>query len=201
MQSLIKRNILLNVLVSAGMFVSLAVAQQGSDSSAPSMSSKTSPGLTAADAKFMKKAADGGMAEVELGQLAATKASSPEVKQFGQRMVDDHSKANEQLKQLASQKNVDLPQEPSAKHKATKARLEQLSGDNFDQAYMSDMLKDHKQDVAEFQRASKTAHDPDLKSFAAQTLPTLQEHLKQAESIAPAQTQRSSTQPPNASQR
>jgi putative membrane protein len=195
-------NILVIVSLSTAISGSLAMAQQGSDASSPAMSSKASPGLSAADAKFIKEAAAGGMAEVELGQLAAQKASSDQVKQFGQRMVDDHSKANDQLKQLASQKNIDLPQGPSAKHKATKAQLEKLSGDDFDRAYMADMLKDHKKDVADFQRESKTAHDPDIKNFAAQTLPTLQEHLKQAESIAPAQqTQRSSVQPPNASQR
>jgi putative membrane protein len=156
-----------------------AVAEQAGES--PSMaSSSTAP----ADAKFLKESADGGMAEVELGQLAADKASSSEVKQFGQRMVEDHGKANDELKQLATQKHVDLPAEPSAKHKATKARLEKLSGDQFDKAYMADMLKDHKKDVAAFQRESTSAHDPDVKSFATKTLPTLQEHLKQAQGLA-----------------
>jgi len=150
-------------------------------------SAKASPGASAADTKFMKEAADGGMAEVQLGQLAASKASSDDVKKFGQRMVDDHSKANDQLKQLASQKQVDLPQDVSAKHKATKERLSKLSGAEFDRAYMSEMLKDHKKDVAEFERESKSAKDQDVKNFAAQTLPTLQEHLKQAQSIAPSQ--------------
>jgi putative membrane protein len=146
---------------------------------------KTSAGFSATDSGFMKKAADGGMAEVELGQLAVQKASSSDVKAFGQRMVDDHGKANEELKQLAAAKHVDLPQQPGAKHKATKARLEQLSGADFDQAYVDEMVKDHKKDVAEFQRESKSAKDPDLKDFAAQTLPTLQDHLKQIQSIAP----------------
>ena len=149
----------------------------------------------------MKKAADGGMAEVELGKLAAEKGSSQEVKDFGQRMVDDHSKANDQLKQLASQKHVELPQQPSSKHAATKAKLEKLSGEDFDKAYVAEMLKDHKQDVAEFKRESKSAHDDDLKSFASQTLPTLQEHLKQVQNLATRHTETSSTQPPSASQR
>src|ERR1044071_100732 len=118
---------------------SLIFAQDSSNSP----KAKTSPGLTTADSHFMKKAADGGMAEVELGQLATQKASNSDVKAFGQRMVDDHGKANEQLKQLAAEKHVDLPQEPGAKHKATKARLEQLSGTEFDQAYVAEMVKDH----------------------------------------------------------
>jgi putative membrane protein len=126
----------------------------------------------------MKKAADGGKAEVELGELAVQKASSSDVKSFGQKMIDDHGKANDQLKQLAAEKHVDLPQEPGAKHKATKAKLEQLSGADFDLAYVAEMVKDHKKGVAEFQRESKTAKDDDLKNFAAQTLPTLQRTLE-----------------------
>jgi putative membrane protein len=145
---------------------------------------KPSAGTAMADIKFMKEAAEGGMAEVALGQLAAEKASNSEVKKFGQRMVDDHSKANDKLKQLASQKNVALPENLSAKDKATKATLEKLSGEQFDQAYMKDMVKDHKKDVSDFRRESKSAQDPDVKKFAAQTLPTLEEHLKQAESVA-----------------
>ena len=139
--------------------------------------------MTTADSAFMKKAAAGGMAEVELGQLAVQKASSSDVKAFGQRMVDDHGKANEQVKQLAAEKHVDIPQAPGAKHQATKARLEALSGTQFDQAYIEEMVKDHKKDVAEFQHASKSAKDDDVKNFAAKILPTLQDHLKQIEGM------------------
>jgi putative membrane protein len=152
---------------------------------ATSAKSKNSASVSLADSTFMKKAADGGMAEVELGQLAAQRASSADVKAFGQRMVDDHGKANEKLKQLAADKHVDLPSEPGAKHKATKAKLEQLSGAAFDQAYVDEMVKDHRKDVGEFQRASRTAKDNDLKNFVSETLPTLQDHLKQIESLAP----------------
>lgn len=166
-----------------------AVAQQSSDPSNASSASgggsaKASAGSAMADTKFMKEAAEGGMAEVALGQLAAEKASNSDVKKFGQRMVDDHSKANDELKQIASQKNVDLPQDLSAKDKATKAMLEKLSGEQFDRAYMKDMVKDHKKDVSDFRRESKSAQDPDVKQFVTKTLPTLEEHLKQAESIA-----------------
>jgi putative membrane protein len=137
------------------------------------------------DKQFLKEAADGGMAEVELGQLAADKASSPEVKQFGERMVKDHSQANDQLKQLASQKGVTLPSSPSKKMQAKKDKLSKLSGDAFDRAYMADMVKDHKKDVAEFQRESTSGQDPDVKQFASQTLPTLKDHLKEAQSVTP----------------
>lgn len=165
-----------------------ADAQAGS-SQATTSSGKQSAGMGDTDSTFVKKAAQGGLAEVELGQLATQKASSQEVKKFGQRMVDDHSKANEQLKQVAAEKNIEVPQQLDAKDKATKARLEKLSGERFDRAYMKDMVRDHQKDVAEFQRASKIAKDPAIKNFAQQTLPTLQDHLKEAEKIAPKQQQ------------
>ncbi|HEY1262938.1 MAG TPA: DUF4142 domain-containing protein [Terriglobales bacterium] len=190
------------MLRSAHLFVLFAFALfMVVSSTAQDATGKSSAGVTAADARFMKAAAHGGLAEVELGQLAVQKASSNDVKQFGQRMVDDHGKANDQLKELAAQKKVDLPQDLSAKDKATKAELEKLSGEQFDRVYMNHMLKDHKKDVAEFQHESKMAHDPDVKNFASQTLPTLQEHLKQAQSIVPAEkAERSAVQPPNGAQ-
>jgi putative membrane protein len=192
-------------LATAGLLVVGAAAQSGSagsssagGSSDPTMqgqssgssqvqgsSGSTSSQLSSSDRKFVEKAAAGGLAEVELGQLATEKASSDEVKKFGQRMVDDHSKANDQLKQLASSKGIQLPQDLEAKDKAIKERLSKLSGEQFDHAYMSDMVKDHTKDVSEFRKESNAGKDPELKSFAAQTLPTLQEHLKQAQSIAP----------------
>src|SRR4051794_25581864 len=168
---------------------------QGSSTTTSSSqgSSSKSSGTAMSDRQFLKDAADGGLAEVELGQLASSKGSSDEVKKFGQRMVEDHGKANDQLKQLAQSKNVDLPNEPSAKHKATKKRLEKLSGEQFDRAYVAEMLKDHKKDVSEFQRESQKAKDPEVKQFASQTLPTLQEHLKEVQKMAPGQgTERSS---------
>lgn len=125
------------------------------------------------------------MAEVELGKLAAERASSPDVKQFGQRMVDDHTKANDQLKQVASEKGVTVPDKLSAKDEATKDRLEKLSGEQFDHAYMRNMVTDHTKDVSEFRTEAKAAKDPAVKDFAQQTLPTLEDHLKQAKSIAP----------------
>lgn len=160
--------------------------QQGSTMN-QSDSSKHSAGTTmSADQKFVRDAAEGGMAEVELGKLAVQKASSQDVKNFGQRMVDDHSKANDQLKQIAENKGITVPAKLDAKDRALKARLSKLSGDSFDRAYMENMVKDHKKDVADFQRESESGSDPDVKQFASQTLPTLQQHLQQAESIAPA---------------
>jgi putative membrane protein len=163
--------------------------------SAADKASSGSSQLSAMDKHFVRKAAEGGLAEVELGKLATQKASSDEVKKFGQRMVDDHSKANDQLKQLAQQKGVDLPTQPNAKDKATLDKLQKLSGEQFDKAYMQDMVKDHTKDVAEFQKESKSAKDPDIKNFASQTLPTLQDHLKEAKSIAPKENKQASAKP------
>jgi putative membrane protein len=140
--------------------------------------------VAAADRTFVLNAARGGMAEVEMGKLAADKAASSDVKQFGQRMADDHSKANEELKSWASKNGITLPTELDAKHKAEQARIAKLSGAAFDRAYITLMVADHNKDVAEFQRESKTAKDPDLKAWAGKTLPTLEEHQKLAKEIS-----------------
>lgn len=159
--------------------------QEGSMSQSQN-SAKQSAGMTmSADQRFVRDAAEGGMAEVELGKLAAEKGSSQDVKNFGQRMVDDHSKANDQLKQIASNEGVTLPEKLDAKDRALRIRLSKLSGATFDRVYMENMVRDHKKDVADFQKESTSGSDPAVKQFASQTLPTLQEHLQQAESIAP----------------
>jgi putative membrane protein len=190
-------NTLFVIAFAAAMTLTSAVAQQDKDTNGTAMSSKHSAGTAVADKTFVKKAAEGGLAEVELGQLATQKASSEEVKKFGQRMVDDHSKANDQLKQVAEQEHIKLPTEPSAKDKATKARLEKLSGEQFDHAYMRDMVKDHRTDVSEFAHEAKMGKDPAVKSFAESTLPTLREHLKEAEKIAPTQKTTAKTERPS----
>ena len=159
-----------------------AVAQSNSKPSALLGVATTS----ATDRKFVREAAQGGMAEVELGKLATEKASSDEVKKFGQRMVDDHTKAGEQLKQIADSKNIPVPAKLSPKDQMTKNRLSKLNGEQFDKAYMNDMVKDHTEDVADFKRESSSGIDDDVKKFAASTLPTLEDHLRQAKEIAQA---------------
>jgi putative membrane protein len=132
----------------------------------------------------MKKAAEGNKAEVGLGKMAKEKASSDAVKAFGERMMTDHQQASEQLESVASKLGVTLPNKVNAKDQATKDRLEKLSGKQFDEAYMRDMVKDHTKDVAEFKHAASSASNPDVKHFAQQTLPTLESHLKEAQKIA-----------------
>jgi len=136
------------------------------------------------DSRFAANAATGGMAEVKLGQLAEEKAGSEAVKSFGKRMVDDHSKAGEQLKETAREENITLPYELTAKDQATYNRLAKLSGSEFDRAYMQVMVKDHEEDVAEFKREASEGASPALKHFAAQTLPTLEDHLKEARDVS-----------------
>jgi putative membrane protein len=137
-----------------------------------------------ADKAFVREAASGGMLEVELGKMAASQAANEDVKRFGQRMVDDHSKANNDLSAVARQKNVALPDELEAKHKAVRDKLAKLSGAAFDQAYMKDMVSDHQKDVAAFGHEAKDGSDPDVKAFASRTLPVLEEHLKMARETA-----------------
>ena len=147
----------------------------------PQESAATKP---AADSTFMKTAAMDGMAEVEHGQLAAQKAASDGVKQFGQRMADDHGKANAELKSLAAQKHVTLPAKLDAKHQAMHDKLAKMSGAAFDSAYMAHMVTAHKEAVALFQREAKAGSDAETKAFAEKTLPTLQEHLKMAQDVS-----------------
>jgi len=140
--------------------------------------------ISAADSHFAMKAAAGGMAEVKLGELALKNASSQDVKTFAQMMVDDHTKANDKLKQIASKDNINLPTSVEVKDQATYDRLSKLQGAAFDKAYMQDMVKDHKTDVAEFQKEANSGKNPDVKGFASETLPTLQHHLSMAQQTA-----------------
>ncbi|GAB7025517.1 DUF4142 domain-containing protein [Geotalea toluenoxydans] len=141
-------------------------------------------GLAGKDKDFIKKAASGGMMEVELGQLAQSKAQSQEVKDFGSRMVTDHGKANEELKTLAQQKNVTLPTKLERKHKSMVDKLNKASAAEFDKKYMSDMVKDHKHDVEDFRKATQKVKDPEVKAWAEKTLPVLEQHLQQAQELA-----------------
>jgi len=135
------------------------------------------------DSSFVTKAAVGGLAEVKLGTLATQKALNSDVKSFGQQMVDDHGKANDELKQLASSKGVTLPTSLDAKHQATYDKLSKLDGAAFDRAYVQEMVADHQEDVSEFRKESQSGSDSDVKAWAAKTLPTLEHHLQMIQSI------------------
>jgi putative membrane protein len=139
------------------------------------------------DASFYKKAAEGGIAEVQMGQLAQDKSPTQSVKDFGAMMVKDHSAANEKLKAIADGKGIKLPTSPSVAQMASKTKLELLTGNTFDKSYIKGMVEDHQEDIKEFKKEATSGQDPDAKAFAAATLPTLKAHLKKIEEIASAQ--------------
>src|SRR3954447_5493984 len=134
--------------------------------------------LSAKDKSFAQEAAMGGMAEVELGNLAQQNAQNDDVKQFGARMVQDHTAANQQLMQILAAKDFSVPQQLDEKHRRTLDKLSKMRGSEFDRAYMRDMVQDHEKDVKQFRQESQKASDPDIKGFAQQTLPVLEQHLK-----------------------
>jgi putative membrane protein len=142
--------------------------------------SASSGQLSSSDASFLRKAAEGGAAEVELGNLAKQRATDSEVKQFAEKMVTDHSKANAELKELAQRKNLAISAMSDSHSKKDMDHLAKLSGPEFDKAYAKLMVSDHEKDVAEFGRESSNTKDPDVKDFAAKTLPTLEDHLRMA---------------------
>jgi putative membrane protein len=135
------------------------------------------------DKAFMKQAAIGDAAEIELGQMAQAKATDPKVKQFGERMVKDHSQADDQLKGIAQSQHVSLPTELDPPHKSAKAMLSKKAGAQFDEAYMRLMVQDHTKTVNKFKREAAASHDPTVKRFAQQSLPILESHLQEARQV------------------
>jgi putative membrane protein len=135
------------------------------------------------DAKFAVEAANGGMAEVELGTLAQQKATNPDVKNFGAMMVTDHSKANAEMKQLAASKNITLPDSINNDEKKIKMDLMGKSGADFDKAYVKAMVDDHKEDIKAFEEAAKKVKYPEMQAFITKTLPVLKMHLASIEKI------------------
>jgi putative membrane protein len=136
-----------------------------------------------ADREFVKKAANGGVAEVELGRIATQRAARPAVRSFAERMVTDHGRGNAELATLARGKGIDVPATPDASQQAMRDRLSGLSGAEFDRAYMSEMVRDHTEDVVLFERAAETAADADIKAWAAKSLPMLRDHLALARQV------------------
>jgi putative membrane protein len=139
---------------------------------------------SADDDQFAAEAASGGMAEVKLGELAQEKGTSDKVKGFSQKMVTDHSKAGDDLKQIAQQQGLNLPEEMSKQDQATYDWLSKLEGKQFDEAYARAMLTDHQKDVAAFEKEASSGKNEALKEFASRTLPTLKQHLKLAHEMA-----------------
>jgi len=145
-------------------------------------SAPTEPKVQRTDRNFIVKAAEDAKEEVELGRLAQSKASNEAVKQFAQRMVQDHGNANKELVELAANKGVKLD-DKAPRNNSMMDRLSKLQGAEFDREYVKEMVKDHKKDVAEFRRMHSGAVDPNLKAWIDKTLPTLEDHLKTIEGI------------------
>jgi putative membrane protein len=130
----------------------------------------------------MMEAAQGGMMEVRLAQMAQQKAASEEVKQYAQKLEQDHTKANEKLKKIAEERQVSLPTD-LGKHQQEMAKFENLSGEAFDRAYIQMQVRDHKKDISAFRKQADRGMDTDLKEFASATLPELEQHLQQAQQL------------------
>jgi putative membrane protein len=141
------------------------------------------PAVSTADNTFVMKAAQGGMTEVQLGQIAGDKGSSQEVKDFGSKMVTDHGKANDELKAIATSKGITIPDKLDAKHQAMVDKLNAMSGADFDHAYVKAMVAAHKKDNMLFAKEASTGQDPDIKAFAAKTDDMVKMHLSMIEDI------------------
>jgi putative membrane protein len=140
--------------------------------------------MKADDKEFVQDAAMGGMAEVAMGKLAAEKGSSDAVKQYGQKMVDDHTKANDELKQVASAQSMTIPDALDSRHQSRIDKLSKLSGAAFDKAYAKAQVKDHEEDVRAFQDEAQNGNNAAVKDFANKALPTLREHLTMAKDLS-----------------
>lgn len=209
---MIKRKVLTVALVALGVFVPLEYKSVAQTSAPPTPADQpsapvtpqdqpstqpTQSSLSKSDKQFMIQAAQGGMAEVQMAQLAAQNASSEAVKDFAQRMIDQHTQVNNQLTALAAQKGVTLPTTIGSKYQSTYNKLSKLSGTKFDQAYIKAAgVNAHTQQAALFQHEAQKGQYPDVKAFAAQVLPAVQEHLQMAKAIESGNTTGSSmTQP------
>jgi putative membrane protein len=161
---------------------SLATAALLCGASAAIAQNTTSPSVS--DKKFVQEALQGGAAEVELGQLAVQKASSEDVKQFGQKMMDDHTKMGDQMKDVAKKEGISIPNGVPAKDKELETKLKSLSGESFDNAYIKAMLKDHQHDLSEFKKEANSGNDTSIKDAASQGQQIISEHLKMVQDIA-----------------
>ncbi len=183
---MIKKVTLTTALLTVGLmttfgYTSVAQTNRPSTQQNPTNRPATQPNsrrLSTFDQQFMRRAAQANMAEIVLSQLALQQSDSDEVKQYAQRMIDEHTQATARLSQLAQQKRVSLPTQLDPQHQAIREQLEQLSGERFDQEYMRVMENDHVMAVTLFQNGTRQAQDRDVKRFASNTLPRLQGHLQ-----------------------
>ncbi|MGZ8290394.1 MAG: DUF4142 domain-containing protein [Telluria sp.] len=180
---------LLSAAIMAGLASPMAVQAQTAGMNTPAASA-----LNKADAAIVMDMARANMAEVEAGKMAVSKSQNAEVKGFAQRMIDDHSKALNDVTQLAQNKGVTMPTEPDAKHKAMAAKLGKLEGEKFDREYMKKAgVEDHTKVHAALKKYEAKAKDPDVKALAAKMMPTVEQHLNAAKGMKMPSTQKGSS--------
>jgi putative membrane protein len=168
---------MLAAVAAVGLFVPAVLAQRDKAEKKPDAKALT-------DQQFVMKVSAADLAEINLGRVAARQASDSAVKQFAQRLVDDHTKASADLLRIANKRSLPAAQTMDAQHRQLQDKLLTLKGADFDRAYLNQMVDDHKKAIALFETASKTAKDADLKAFVSKALPHLREHLKMAQDLA-----------------
>jgi len=162
-------------LVMVGLFLARAAA----DDRKPIVTDKIPT-----DQEFLAKALEGNILEVQLGEKARDRTSNNRVKKFAQRMIDDHSKARQELMEIAKDMKLGVAAGLSQEYRELMLRLTKAEGAEFDRVYMNHMVEDHEKDVAEFESYAKNGKNDRLRAFARKTLPTLREHLKMARDVA-----------------
>ena len=180
------KRIAFNVLLAASLFTAVACNETKKDDSteiADDQNEAKFDNRMEDDTEFAVEAADGGLLEVELGKLAQKNGSSSVVKDFGKMMETEHSKANDELKNLAQAKNITLPTMMSDDHQKDYDDLAAKTGKDFDKAYADLMVKDHKDDIDDFKEQARDGKNPDLKAWAAEKVPTLEMHLQKAQAM------------------
>jgi putative membrane protein len=165
-----------------------------SEAGAMGSSSGAAAQLSSDDMKFVRQAAQSGMAEVKMGQLASQNGQDSAIKELGQRLVQDHNKANQELAQIASQKGVTMPMQMDSSDQSMIDRLSNETGTAFDNTFRKDAVTAHEKAIKEFKSAAENCKDPELKAFAQKTLPVLQEHLDMAKKLSSGSSQGTSTQ-------
>ena len=170
------------LIATVGVSLSLAPALRADDKSTEKEHGRSSE--HSQDAKFLKEASMGGMAEVKMGELASQKGQSQSVKQFGERLKKDHEEANQKLMQIAQRKGMTQPTSLDEHHQKAMDHLSSLSGEEFDKAFIEHAVKDHKKDIQKFEKQAESGDDPAARSFARETLPTLREHLRIAQMLS-----------------
>jgi putative membrane protein len=183
----------MKTLLMAVAFVAVLVGcaqrdSRGSASTSGGAVSGAGGALSMTDTRFVNEAAQAGLAEVRMGELAVQKAQSPSLRDYGQHLVTDHTRANEELARLAVEKGVALPTQMDGTDRRMIERLTELTGRDFDQRLQKDAVLAHERVIKQFEHASENCKDADLRAFAQKTLPVLREHLKMARQLSPTGT-------------